>query len=94
MKEIVRYIKRLFGKHESGHEYWIYRKDITIDPEWRKTKVGYSKFKRKNQYYDRTGEFESKIVLRRSDMQLVDGYSSFLIAERRGIDKVPVYFVD
>lgn len=94
MKGIIRHIKRLFGKYEPGHEYWIYRKDITIDPEWRKTKVGYSKFKRKNQYYDRTGEFESKIVLRRSDMQLVDGYSSFLIAERRGIDKVPVYFVD
>lgn len=94
MKEIVRYIKRLFGKYEPGHEYWLYRKDIKINPEWRKTKIGYTKFKMKNQYYDRTGEFESNIILRRSDMQLVDGYSSFLIAERRGIDKVPVYFVD
>lgn len=94
MKEIIRYIKKLFRHYDVGYKYWIYRKDITIDPEWRKTKVGYSKFKRKNQYYDRTGEFESKIVLRRSDMQLVDGYISFLIAERRGIDKVPVCFVD
>lgn len=94
MKGIIRYIKRLFDKYEPGHEYWVYTKDITIDPEWRTTKVGYSKFKRKNQYYDRTGEFESKIILRGSDMQLVDGYSSFMIAERRGIDKVPVYFVD
>lgn len=94
MKGIIRYIKMLFGKYENGHEYWVYRKDIRIDPEWRKTKVGHSKFKRKNQYYDRTGEFESKIILRGRDMQLMDGYSSFLIAERRGIDKVPVYFVD
>lgn len=94
MKEIIRYIKRVFDKYELGHEYWVYTKDITIDPEWRMTKVGYSKFKRKNQYYDRTGEFESKIILRGSDMLLVDGYSSFLIAERRGIDKIPVYFVD
>lgn len=94
MKTIIRYIKRLFRHYDVGHEYWVYRKDIKIDPEWRITKVGYSKFKRKNQNYDRTGEFESKIILRRSDMQLVDGYSSFLIAERRGIDKVPVYFVD
>lgn len=94
MKEIIKYIKRLFRKHKHGYEYWVYRKNIKIDPEWRKTKVGYAKFKSKSQYYDHTGEFESKIILRRSDMQLVDGYSSFLIAERRGIDKVPVYFVD
>lgn len=94
MKEIIRYIKGLFGKYESGCEYWVYRKNVNIDPEWRKTEVGLAKYKRKNQYYDRTGEFESKIILRRSDMQLVDGYSSFLIAEEREIDKVPVYFVD
>lgn len=94
MKEIIRYIKGLFGKYEPGYEYWLYRKDIKINPEWRKTKIGCTKFKRKNQYYDRTGEFESKIILHRSNMQLVDGYSSFLIAEEREIDKVPVYFVD
>lgn len=94
MKTIIRYIKRLFRHYDVGHEYWVYRKDIKINPEWRKIKVGCAKFKRKNQYYDRTGKFENKIILRRSDMQLVDGYSSFLIAERRGIDKVPVYFVD
>lgn len=94
MNEIIRFVKGLFGKYEHGHEYWLYRKDVKIDPEWRKTKIGRAKFKRKNQYYDRTGKFESNIILRRSDMQLVDGYSSFLIAERRGIDRVPVYFVD
>lgn len=94
MKGIIRYIKGLFRHYDIEHEYWVNTKDIKINLEWRETKVGYTKFKRKNQYYDRTGEFESKIILRRSDMQLVDGYSSFLIAERRGIDKIPVYFVD
>lgn len=94
MKDIIKYIKGILGRYETGYEYYINRKDIEIDPEWRMTRVGYNKFKRKNQYYDRTGKFESKIVLRRSNMQLVDGYSSFLIAERRGIDKIPVYFVN
>lgn len=47
MKGIIRYIKRLFEKYEPGHEYWVYRKDIKINPEWRITKVRYSKFKRK-----------------------------------------------
>lgn len=24
MKGIIRYIKSLFGKYESGYEYWVY----------------------------------------------------------------------
>lgn len=94
IKGIIKYIKGIFGKYEVGYEYWVNYKKIKINPVWRKTKVGRAKFKSKNQYYDRTGEFECKIILRRDNMQLVDGYSSFLIAEKRGIDKVPVYFVD
>lgn len=62
MKDIIRFIKRLFGKYETGYEYWIYTKEIKVNPGWRKTRIGKAKFKRKLQYWYRTGEFESKIV--------------------------------
>lgn len=93
MKNIIRFIKELFGKYETGYEYWVYTKEIKVNPEWRKTKVGRVKFQRKLQYWYHTGEFESKILLDR-DFNLLDGYSSVRIAEIKGIDKVPVYFVD
>ena len=43
-------------------------------------------------YWYRTGEFESRIILD-MNFNLIDGYSSVRIAEIKGIDKVPVYFV-
>lgn len=93
MKNFIRFIKELFSKYETGYEYWVYTKEIKVNPEWRKTKIGRIKFQRKLQYWYRTGEFESKILLDR-DFNLLDGYSSVHIAEIKGIDKVPVYFVD
>ena len=44
-------------------------------------------------YYRNTGEFESPIILNR-DFVLIDGYTSYIIAKKLEIDKVPVYFVD
>lgn len=93
LKEIIRFVKRLFGIYEAGYEYWIYTKDIKVDPRWRKTKIGKTKFNWKMDYWRHTGEFESKIILDRK-FNLVDGYSSVRIAEIKGIDKVPVYFVN
>lgn len=93
MKEFIRFIKRLFGNYETGYEYLVYTKDIKVNPEWRKTRIGKMKFKKKFQYWCRTGEFESRIILDK-DFNLLDGYSSVRIAEIKGIDKVPVYFVD
>lgn len=93
MKKIIRFIKRLFGKYESGYEYWVNIKDIKVNPGWRKTRIGKKKFTRKIRYWHKTGEFESKIILDR-DFNLLDGYSSVRIAEIKGIDKVPVYFVN
>ena len=92
MKEIIRYIKLLFGKYEPGYEYWVYTKDIKVNPEWTRTKIGKEKFSRKMKYWYRTGEFESRIILDRN-FNLIDGYSSVRIAEIKGIDRVPVYFV-
>ena len=93
MKEITRYIKSLFGKYEPGYEYWVYTKDIKVNPEWRKTKIGQRKFGRKLSYWYKTGEFESKILLDR-DFNLVDGYSSVRIAEIKNLSMIPVYFIN
>lgn len=93
MKGIIRFIKELFGVYEIGYEYWVYTKDIKVNPKWRKTRIGKEKFNRKIKYWYCTGEFESRIILDR-DFNLLDGYSSVRIAEIKGIDKVPVYFID
>ncbi len=92
MKEFIRFIKRIFGKYEPGYEYWVYTRDIKVNPEWQRTKINKEKFAKKITYWYKTGEFESKIILDR-DFNLIDGYSSVRIAEIKGIDKVPVYFV-
>lgn len=44
-------------------------------------------------YYLRNGEFESPIILDKN-FNLVDGFSSIKVAHIKGIDKVPVYFMD
>ncbi len=93
MKDIIRFVKQLFGIYETGYEYWVYRREIHINPEWRKTRIGMAKFSKKMQYWYHTGKFESKILLDKN-FNLIDGYSSFRIAEIKDIDKVPVYFVN
>ena len=93
MREIIRFVKRIFGKYESGYEYWVYTKDIKVPNSYKSTKIGTKKWNHKMGYWLRTGEFESKILIDRN-FNLVDGYSSMKIAHLKGIDKVPVYFVD
>lgn len=75
-------------------EYYVPIKDINIQPDFRRTNIGYKKWKRKLDYYEKHGEFESKIIVRRRDWVLIDGYSSYKIAEIKGFKKIPVYFVD
>ena len=93
MKIIIRYIKSLFGKYESGYEYWVYTKDIKVPKSYKLTKIRTKKWNNKMGYWLRTGEFESKILIDK-DFNLVDGYSSMKIAHLKNIEKVPVYFVD
>ena len=93
MKTFIRFINRLLGKYETGYEYWVNLKEIKVNPDWRKTRIGAFKFERKLKYWYRTGGFESKIILDKN-FNLIDGYSSVRIAEIKGINKVPVYFVN
>ena len=93
MKEIIRFIKKLFGKYEIGYEYWVYLKDIKVPKEYKLSRIGTKRWNHKMGYWLRTGEFESKILLHR-DFTLADGFSSVKIAYLKKIEKVPVYFVD
>ena len=93
MNVIIRFIKSLFGKYESGYEYWVYTKDIKVPKSYKCTKIGTEKWNHKMGYWLRTGEFESDILIDK-DFNLVDGFSSMKIAHLKNIEKVPVYFVD
>lgn len=93
LKDIIRIIKRLFGKYETNCEYWMNTKDIVIPEYYKRTPVGKYKWKHKLNYWRKTGEFESRIILNK-DFVLVDGFSSAKIAYLNKVDKVPVYFVD
>ena len=93
MNVIIRFIKSLFGRYESGYEYWVYTKDIKVPNSYKLTRIGTKKWNQKMGYWLRTGEFESDILIDR-DFNLVDGYSSMKIAHIKGIEKVPVYFMD
>ena len=55
--------KKVIGIYESGYEYWVYTKDININPSWRETQINKNKLKRKTEYWFRTGEFASQIIL-------------------------------
>ncbi len=94
MIRLIRFFKSLFGFYDTGIEYWVPIHSIRIDPEFRKHKVGQKKMQIKMEYYLVTGSFREEILIRQSDWLLVDGYTSFRIAEIEGMTKVPVKFVE
>lgn len=93
MRDIIIFVKKLFGKYETGYEYWIYTKNIKVPSRYKQTRIRTKKWNHKMKYWLKTGEFESPIILHRN-FTLVDGYSSVKIAYLNKIDKVPVYFVN
>lgn len=86
--------RKLFRKHyKLNHEYWVYTKDIIVDPSWRQTKIGYQKWMRKLSYWRSTGKFASQVIIDHQ-FHLLDGYSTVRIAEIYNIPKIPVYFAE
>ncbi len=90
---IIRFIKRILGYYEPGYEYWVNIHDIKIPNEYKNSWIREKKWKHKMKYYLNTGKLDSKIILDK-DFNLVDGFSSVKIAYIKGIDKVPVYFIE
>lgn len=93
MKKILRFFKRFFSNYEIGCEYWVDIADIIIPKYLKNKNICLKNWNQKIAYWLETGEFESFILLRR-DFTLVDGYSSYLIAEKYDLEFVPVYFIN
>lgn len=90
---VIKFLKKLFGKYEIGYEYLVYLKDIEITPQFQETKPKFVKLTQKYDWYCKHDKFQSPIRLTRNFV-LVDGYTSYLLAKKFNLDKVPVYFVD
>lgn len=68
--------------------------DIDIYPCFEKHPPKKKKMKRKKQYFEKTGEFQSDIVIDfiGDNFYLIDGYTTFLLAEQNSMEFVPVRF--
>ena len=86
-------LKGLLGIYTPGCEYWVDLKDIDIPIAFLRHHPRHEKMEQKWAYYRQTGEFESHILLNR-DFELIDGYTSYIIAKTENSHKVPVYFVN
>lgn len=85
-------VGKWFGRYYPHHEYWIDIRRIIISPEFKAQRIGQHKWERKLKFFLRTGQFQSQILLD-MDFTLVDGYSTYLIARKFHVGKVPVQFV-
>ena len=88
---LIQKLKQILGFCEPGFEYWIPLKDIQVPSGFLHSRIEERKWVRKNNYYHQYGVFESQIVLD-FNFTLIDGYSSYKIAKRYGMKKVPVVF--
>lgn len=90
--KMINYLKQIIlGIHQPGIEYWVNIDEIKITQQFSMTPPRYKKMKRKWNYYKKTGEFQSQIILNQ-DFKLIDGYTSYCIAKKQGLNKVPVIF--
>lgn len=63
-----------------GYEFL---EDIKIKRCFKRTPPKKEKMKKKLDYYNRTGRYESKIILNKRN-RLVDGYTTYLLAKKHG----------
>lgn len=85
-------VKAKFGIYEIDQEYQIPLKSITIQDNFKKTRIRENKWRNKWKYYKTNKKFESQIKVTK-DLILVDGYSSYKIANILHIPSVPVVIV-
>ena len=83
--------RKLFKK-KPDVEYWLSISDIDITYDFQLSSPRIAKFTRKEREFLKNGTL-GKIILNHN-FELVDGYCSYLICKKYGIDKIPVYFVD
>lgn len=92
VRSVVIMIFNIFTKKKRGKVYWVKVSKIKIPEAFDKSKIRPEKWKMKLEYFYETGELQSRIFLNK-DYLLVDGYTSYKIAKKFGIKKVPVEFI-
>ena len=85
-------IFRKFFKKKPDVEYWVSIGDVDISYDFQLSSPGITKFKRKEKEFLKDGTL-CKIILN-NNFELVDGYCSYLICKKHGMDNILVYFVD
>lgn len=93
MNKIIRKVTSLLGFYKPGVIHKVKLRDIVIPIEFQNTKPRFRKMVYKREFFRKNGYFESKIILNK-DFMLIDGYTSYIIAEENGMEYVDVYFVD
>ena len=83
---------RKYYKKCKGCECVIPISDIVITYDFQLTSPRYAKFVYKERQFLEYG-FLNKIILN-NNFELIDGYCSYLICKKYGINKVSVYFED
>lgn len=76
--------------YRDGVEYYIPLNNIEINYEFQLKSPRYSKFRSKEKNFLKDGSI-GKIILNHN-FELADGYCSYLIYKKHGVNKVPVYF--
>ena len=87
MKYIIKFLKK-----KPDMEYCIPINDVIITYDFQLSSPRITKFTLKEREFLKNGIL-GKIILNQN-FELVDGYCSYLICKKHGIDKIPVYFVD
>lgn len=80
--------KRTMLKHR-----WININKIKITPQFQENPPKLIKMAQKYDWYKKYGKFQSPIVLNK-DYTLMDGYTSYLIAQKVGKKSLFVYFLE
>lgn len=78
-------------RKKSNHKYWVSLDDIKIEYDFLITPPKSKKMNDKIKYFLGEGVFQSRIILDKNFV-LKNGYTSYLIAKKIDMKKVPVYF--
>lgn len=81
----------IWNDYKPDVEYYIPINNIVIDYEFQLKSPNPRKFKNKEKEFIKNGTL-GKILLNK-DFVLVDGYCSYLICKKHGMNNIPVYFV-
>lgn len=79
------------GVKDSGKVFDIPLEEIQIYPCFAETPPSLLKMEQKAYYFKETGHFHSDIVLD-EDNNLIDGYTSYLLAKQSGMERVPIRY--